>query len=115
MLLHAIGDSFFIDLDAAQLFRSQVHPGASQSVQPFDVPSVFLCVIRAKVYAEHEKLACKRGHAIFVGNHITIKNEASFPRRLQMLPSSIISLECGVATPFANQKSEPGEIRGRWD
>lgn len=78
-LLHTVSDGLCIGYNSTELVWSQVCPGSSQRVQPFQVPGLLPCIVRAEVYAQHQKLACRRRHSVFVRNHIPVQNVASLP------------------------------------
>ena len=78
-LLHTVSDGLCIGYNSTELVWSQVCPGSSQRVQPFQVPGLLPCIVRAEVYAQHQKLACRCRHSAFVRNHIPVQNVASLP------------------------------------
>ena len=107
-----VADGRAVDGEAAEFRGDQVGPGASEGVEPADVPGLRGGVVGAEVFAENDEVAGGRGHAVFVGDGVAVEDEAALPGYVECLPVAGCGFYFCEAFPVADEEGESGEGRG---
>jgi len=100
-------------VDAAEVWRDEVGPGAGEGVEPADVPGAGGGVEGADVDAEDDEFAGEGGHAVLVGDGVAVEDEAAEPLGVEALPFACGGFDAGIALPTADEEGEGCELGRR--
>ena len=104
------GVGVVVDLNAAEVWGDEVGPSAGECVEPADIPSVGDGVKGADVEAEDDEFAGEGGHAVLVGDGMTVEDVAAEPLGFEALPIAGGGFDLRVALPAADEEGEGGEL-----